>query len=353
MKDPGRVWFRLSISLLTALLIGCSESFSDGDFNHRPSQPTDSPATPRTIAFSTANVELADTPTIQQSPVLPRTSTPLATDTRLPTRTATPTSEPVATTASFACDTPGQIITGQFQSAISGSWRSYRLYLPPCYGENDRVYPTLYMFHGGVQNDSHWDTLGLDEAANSLILAGQIPPLLIVMPDGGQLANESSGGLYSFEGVVLNELIPHIETTYCAWREPRGRAIGGLSRGGYWALEIAFRNPDAFVSVGGHSAALLDTTTDPTINPQYTGLNMQATNLRIYMDIGKDDYVIANIRRLHEEMSGAQISHDWHLNEGFHEDAYWSLHVSEYLEWYAMPWLLQKEELPLCLPQNN
>jgi enterochelin esterase-like enzyme len=148
--------------------------------------------------------------------------------------------------------------------------------------------------------------------------------------------------------VILAELIPFIESHYCVWAEANGRALGGVSRGGYWALEIAFRHPEQFVSVGGHSAALYDIAAGPALNPQYTGINNDLGDLRIYFDIGAEDYLITNIRRLHEAMETADIPHTWVLNSGIHENSYWSAHVADYLAWYTIPWSFERETYPLC-----
>ena len=204
------------------------------------------------------------------------------------------------------------------------------------------------MLHGGSQSAEHWDDLGLDEAAVEGIRHNLLPPMLIVLPSGGLLAQNSSGGPYSYEGVVLNELIPFIEENYCASPNGGERAIGGISRGGYWALEIAFRFPEAFASVGGHSAALLDTFAGPELNPQYTGINNDLAELRVYLDIGADDWVINNIRRLHEDMLTAGKAHTWVLNQGNHEDAYWSDNLRDYLNWYAEPWSSERESYLVC-----
>ncbi|MBP8949257.1 MAG: hypothetical protein KBG73_10470, partial [Candidatus Promineofilum sp.] len=115
------------------------------------------------------------------------------------------------------CVTPGRVEQGTLDSAVAGQPMRYRVYLPPCYGQDGRVYPTLTLFGGNIHDDSFWDTLGIDEAAEAAILAGDIPPLLIVMPDNGLLANTTTSGPTSYEGFVLNELIPHIERTTCAW----------------------------------------------------------------------------------------------------------------------------------------
>lgn len=227
---------------------------------------------------------------------------------------------------------------------------AYRVYLPPCYGEDGRSYPTLTLLGGNIHDDAIWDDLGIDETADTLILAGDIPPLIIIMPDGGWIANNTSGGPGSYEPVIHSDLHNHITATTCAWDDPAGRAIGGLSRGGYWALEIAFRFPQDFVSVGGHSAALLDQFAGPAINPQTTALTTNLGDLRIYLDIGDADYVRANTIRLHDDMTAAGIDHTWVLQNGRHEDAYWSAHTADYLRWYTAPWSTDRSSYPPCTP---
>ena len=292
--------------------------------------------------FPTAVSRLA---TITPQPVTP-TATPLlatAVPTPIPTATQPPTPTP--------CATPGRIETGTFPSFTAGSM-AYRIYLPPCYGLDGRTYPTLYLLPGSNHSDAIWDNLGVDEVAEAGIVDESWPPFLIVMPEGGWIALNSSGGPGSYESVIMNDLIPYVEQMYCAWPDPAGRAIGGMSRGGYWALEIAFRFPDQFVSVGGHSAALLDQVAWPAVNPQYTALSQNLGDLRIYLDIGANDYVINNIRQLHLDMETAvpAVSHTWILNEGRHEEAYWQAHIPDYLTWYGDSWPIERKNYPVCVP---
>lgn len=282
-------------------------------------------------------------------PYTPPPATAVSTATVIPTATPLPTETPPPTAT--PCATPGRIEIGMFPSVTAGPM-NYRIYLPPCYGQDGRTYPTLYLLGGNTHTDAIWDELGVDETAEAGILAEQWPALLIVLPEGGWVANNSSGGPGSFESVIMSDLLPHIEQTYCAWADPAGRAIGGLSRGGYWALEIAFRFPEQFASVGGHSAALLDQYAWPAVNPQHTGLSQNLGDLRIYFDIGANDYVIHNIRQLHIEMETAvpPIPHTWVLNEGRHEEAYWQAHLPDYLAWYTTPWSFERSQYPACSP---
>jgi enterochelin esterase-like enzyme len=274
--------------------------------------------------------------------------TPPATWTPLPSRTPTPTTPPTVTPTPTPCP-PGEVIAGRYPSSIAGEMR-YQIYLPPCYSQDGRTYPTLYLLPGNVHDETSWVSFGLVSAAEAAILAGKMPPLLLVMSDGGWIANNSSGGPGSFEMVVIDDLIPAIEQSYCAWPEAAGRALGGLSRGGYWSLMIAFRQPEQFVSVGGHSAALIDSHAGPDLNPQYTALRRDLGALRIYLDIGERDWLRPPLQKLHEDMAAAGIAHEWRLNPGEHGDDYWSSHVTDYLGWYAQPWPLDRHAYPICRP---
>ena len=257
-------------------------------------------------------------------------------------------SSPTRPPSPTPCTAVGRVETAVFPSLTAGNM-DVRIYLPPCYGGDDHDYPVLYMLPGNIHTAAFWDELGLDETAEQLITSQQIPPIIIIMPDGGAVANNTSGGPGSYETVILNDLLPFMEANYCAATAPGLRAIGGVSRGGYWSLEIAFRHPDQFSAVGGHSAALLDIAAGPYLNPQVTGLSHNLDGLRIYLDIGREDYVIHNIQKLHDDMALNSIAHTWVLNEGEHNEVYWAAHLTEYLIWYAAPWSFNRGSYASCL----
>ena len=288
-------------------------------------------------------VSLATLP-IPPTPIL---QTPIPTQMPAPTQTAVSSPTSTATPPPTRCASPGQLIQSSAPLPTAGQL-NYRVYLPPCYAESDHAYPVLTLLPGNIHTDAIWDDLGIDETADRLIFAGEIVPLIMVMPDGGWLANNSSGGPGSYETAVHHELRPYLSSQYCIWNEPAGQAIGGLSRGGYWALEIAFRFPDQYVSVGGHSAALYDSYAGPAVNPQTTGLTNSLGDLRIYLDFGDNDYLIGNTQRLHEGMLSQGIAHDWVIAPGGHDNAYWSSQLEAYLRWYTAVWA--DSPFPRCAP---
>ena len=329
-----RLVFCLSGLLAGLLAAGCGAGVAG------PVPITADPPTPivinpsPTLAVPTATPEAtADS----RPPTAAVTATPLSSE-------ATPTGEPVPPTPEITpsaipsptpCAQPGRVEQGTLDSAVAGEPMHYRIYLPPCYGLDDQLYPTLYMFGGNIHDDAIWDELGLDEAAEAAIVAGSIPPLLIVMPDNGWLANTTTSGPNSYEGFVLNELLPHIEATYRARPDAAGRAVGGLSRGGYWSLMMAFRRPDLFRSVGAHSPALIDSHAGPAEDPRITGAANDLGDLRVWIDIGERDPYLTEARPLHEALTAAGVAHEWRVNPGTHEEAYWRANLDSYLVWYS------------------
>jgi enterochelin esterase-like enzyme len=237
-------------------------------------------------------------------------------------------------------ETQGRIEQGTFPSAILGREQPYRVYLPPCYDASEEIYPVLYMLHGYPYDDSHWDDLGIDEAADAGIAQSTLPPFVIALPaaDNEGTFTKTSGGPKSFEGVMLEEFIPFVEARYRVSSKPGGRAIGGMSRGAVWSLEIAFRSPELFSAVGGHSAALNVNLAPPQFDPIFLASSADLKSLRIYLDAGENDWVLPGVEQIHQELTAAGIVHVYNLFPGYHEDGYWSAHVAEYLTFYAADW---------------
>ncbi|HVO43308.1 MAG TPA: alpha/beta hydrolase-fold protein, partial [Aggregatilineales bacterium] len=235
-------------------------------------------------------IVLTSAPTATKLP----TAIPQPTDTPTIVPTDTPTVIPTAT--QWVCgESKGQMVDLTFYSSIEKAQVAYRVYLPPCYAEMQRRFPYVILMHGSDGDQTYWtDQLGVQTALDTGITVQALPPMILVMPDGGQLMNTNifrDGA--SWESVVLDELMPEIAKTLCVWNAREGRAIGGISRGGFWAFEIAFRHPELFSAVGGHSA-FFDTQSSvgPAYNPLLLAKSVQfPDNLtpRFWLDAGQDD----------------------------------------------------------------
>lgn len=232
----------------------------------------------------------------------------------------------------------GRVEQGAYWSRVTGREESYRVYLPPGYDQYDRRYPVLYLLHGWPYDESHWDILGVDEAADAGILDGTYRPFIIVLPGAADLYVTTSGGSQSFEEQLVNELMPHIDSTFRSVQTREARAIGGISRGGVWALEIAFRHTDAFGAVGAHSPALSANRAPPVYDPFTLLAEPGVGGLRIYLTAGDADWARRETVELHEALSQAGIVSELAIHDGVHRDQLWREHIDEYLAFYTARW---------------
>ncbi|MBN2007698.1 MAG: hypothetical protein JXA21_30420 [Anaerolineae bacterium] len=223
----------------------------------------------------------------------------------------------------------------------------YLVHLPPCYDDYaDNALPVLFLLHGWPLDERHWDAMGVDELVDDWVSRQVVGPFIVVMPgvnkDG--LYVNSSGGASSFEGMMIDELVPLIDSTYSTWAAPSGRAIGGISRGGVWALEIALRHQDVFGIVGAHSPALALNRPLPQYDPFL--LAMQGTvSLRFYLDAGDKDWARAATAQFDELLRKQDIDVIYQVHEGGHVDALWAAALPDYIDYYTLTWPRTFEEL--------
>ena len=130
---------------------------------------------------------------------------------------------PKSTAAPLACAEPGSVLT---DLALTETKRGYayhfQLYLPPCYEiETEREYPVLFLIPGLGGGPAAWFQAGADEVANELILDGEVPPFLIVSTES--TSSDPQGQ------IIVEELLPYVESEYRVRAERQYRAVASLS----------------------------------------------------------------------------------------------------------------------------
>jgi enterochelin esterase-like enzyme len=276
------------------------------------------------------------------TPLLPPTTVP--TETPEPIATAAPAVASVAKLDNTCTETKGQVMDGYFNSAIVGRRQHYFIYLPPCYGTNLNVrYPVVYLLHGIPMDERHWLDEGVVATADKLFNSGELPPFIMVMPHGDySIYTDTSGGAKSFEDVFVNELMPAIDGRFRTLADAEHRAIGGISRGGVWALEIAFRHPDLFDAVGGHSPALAVNRATTEYDPLELAKSAPIDKLRIFLDAGDQDWTRAGTQDLGKALADRYIPYTFTVGKGDHDYPYWASQVEAYLRFYGAPWKAEK-----------
>jgi enterochelin esterase family protein len=154
----------------------------------------------------------------------------------------------------------GTLETQTFPSAGLGGSIKALIYrpdgVPPAAG-----WPVVYLLHGLGGDETSWRDLGhiqptLDEMMNT----GAIVPALVVMPGAGPAGwyvdSTDVGGPGNSETAVVTDLREAVERIYPVRKDMGGRAIAGLSMGGYGALRLALAHPDLFVAAASLSGAI-------------------------------------------------------------------------------------------------
>lgn len=167
---------------------------------------------------------------------------------------------------SDAPDQAGKVHTYRIESKLVGHLRDGRqrdilVYTPPGYDEPENStlrYPVVYLLHGSPGNPLNYVKLGeIDSTVDRLIHDNYIVPAIIVVPNGNY-AGESHGdsewvnsmdGKALFDDFVAKEVVGWADKTLRTMPSPQTRIIGGVSEGGYGAVNIALKHPDVFGNV--------------------------------------------------------------------------------------------------------
>lgn len=146
-----------------------------------------------------------------------------------------------------------------FPSPSTGTQRRAFVYTPPGYDKDHSArYPVLYLQHGWGEDETAWSNQGhANLIMDNLIAEGKTRPFIIVMTYGmtNDVRPGAPGGLSSFDirpfqTVLLNELIPYVDSNFRTLTDQRHRALAGLSMGGFETKLIATNNLDKFSYIG-------------------------------------------------------------------------------------------------------
>jgi enterochelin esterase-like enzyme len=253
-----------------------------------------------------------------------------------------------------------QVLEGlKCPSTILGRDVAYAVYLPPDYAASTRRYPVVYLLHGYTDDESGWVQFGeIGQAADGAIAEREIPPMIIVMPDGGvSFYINDAAGKVRYEDMFVQELIPFIDRTYRTRPDREFRGVAGLSMGGWGTLVYALRHPDVFAAGAAFSAAvwsdddivgMKQESWDRLLGPLFGAAGLAGQDrltpafrkvsplelartlpeeslkkVRYYIDCGDDDFLIAGNCALHLVLAGRKIPHEFRVRDGGHRWGYW------------------------------
>ncbi len=137
------------------------------------------------------------------------------------------------------------------------------VYLPGAYyNDGKRRFPVVYLLHGHGDDHTAWSRLGqIKSTLDRMIAEGSLKPLIAVMPDAGKSwyvndARTNGDGYGHVFDAFRSNLLDAVDQRFRSIPCRHGRAIGGLSMGGYGALLLGLAEPVRFISVFSLSGAV-------------------------------------------------------------------------------------------------
>lgn len=253
------------------------------------------------------------------------------------------------------------------KSKILGHEVNYSIYLPSDYTASNRRYPVLYLLHGYTDDETGWTQFGEAHLiADRLMQAGQIPPMLIVMPDADvSWYVNSVDGKVKYEDFFVKEFIPFIDKEYRTRSAKEARAVAGLSMGGYGSLIMAMKYPGLFAAAAPLSAAVFtneefknmpegnyNRTFAAIYGPHPPGEERLSNHwnqnsilkiietapadslkkVKYYIDCGDDDFLIKGNMALHAALIDKKVAHEFRVRDGGHTWTYWRTALPEVLK---------------------
>ncbi len=260
------------------------------------------------------------------SPTTERKPTP--TISSMPTQT-----EGAGTVAPVCLDTKGAFIESSYQGIVYMQEMPYLAYLPPCYAEGSQSYPVAFLLHGFPYDQSHWIDLGLISTYEQGLSNEGWPHVIFIFPFvPDALFTGTDGGVGSYEQEFLDGLLPAIASSYRSLPSPEWLLLGGVSRGGVWALEIGLRNAGVIDNIAAISPALVYNQPRPRFDPFEIILDERIFPGNIFVSAAENETPFREvIEAFVKAMEREGMEHTFLLHPGNHNDETWRGMMEEFL----------------------
>lgn len=229
--------------------------------------------------------------------------------------------------------------------------------LPPSYDAMPgKRFPVLYFLHGLGADQSFLASSGASSVIEDAWAQKRLGEFVIITPQGeNSFYINSRDGHILYEDFFIREFVPQMERRFRLAGGRAGRAIGGISMGGYGALRFAFKYPQMFTSVAVHMPALMEqlprgsgsvgltaflgNAFGSPLNERFWRENTpfifarsaKLQGLKIYFDCGEqDNYGFdAGTRQLDKLLTDRHVAHESHIYPGGHNWQYVAQHLDE------------------------
>jgi putative tributyrin esterase len=249
----------------------------------------------------------------------------------------------------------------ELKSSLLGRSINYRILYPVAYqypAKREKRFPVVYLLHGVTGQSSDW----LERTRIALYATKYDLFIVMVEGDNGWYTDSATVLADKYESYILKELMPEVEGRFRVSQERAGRAVAGLSMGGYGAVKFGLKYPETFALVASMSGAFgagswtekdlkdpgpirdsILSTFGPPDSPTRAANDLfklvgkispdRVPSLPyIYLDCGIQDFLFPFSRDLAALLVERKIPHEYRQLPGDHNWQYWDVQIKEILE---------------------
>ena len=241
-----------------------------------------------------------------------------------------------------------------YPSATAGFDRRLTVYTPAGYETSKAKYPVLYVLHGIGGDEDAWVTQGrATQILDNLIARGEAKPMIVVFTNGNisceaaplenaqGYVNPTMSLPQTMEGTfesAFPEVVKFIDSRYRTVAKKQGRAICGLSMGGFHTLYITLNNPDMFNYSGMFSAAIGTGSEAQAAHPEiYQNVDAKLATYfskkpaLLWIGIGKTDFLIQSNNEFRAKLDAAGYPYKYMETDGGHIWKNWRIYLTEFV----------------------
>ena len=248
---------------------------------------------------------------------------------------------------------PGRVVDGSFASRAIRGTEHYQAWLPSGYDATARRYPVIYALHGLPDDGRGYLEMDVRALGEAAARAGR--PAIVVSPQGARAGDTDPewhdwGPGRDWETLISDEVVAHVDRAYRTIRGRRGRAILGVSAGGYGASIIAVRHPETYSVIESWSGYFHPTNpagdrpldlgspdADEAASVHayvYDAKRIYARYRPVYLGFyvgDADPHFLAENLALHDELVDVGVRHDFAVYPGAHTAEFWAQHQDDWI----------------------
>lgn len=245
----------------------------------------------------------------------------------------------------------GELRTLTYHSNALSAERQVYVWTPPGYRQDGEPLPVLYFYHGFGDTGLSAITQGrIPQIMDNLLAEGKIKPMLVVVPDTETDVKQAVAENFppaerrkdfyplnaaAADKELMEDIIPLIDSRFTVRKDAAGRALAGLSQGGYQALVSGISHLDSFGWLATFSGVSTTTVPNDAVSRQLAqpqAINSQLHNFTLVVG-DKDSVTGKDIAGLKSklEKQGVKFSYKSYPGLG-HEMDVWRPAYAEFVQ---------------------